>query len=116
MENFTAARYLTISKINALTPEWSGKSSNFNTTAGPARLVLAGLIFFCSGFQEKEIDRIVITVLIGHRNYRLFHKKPAKPMYEEDEEYFEVRYLKNLPFLYILVSIAFLFSNGYFVL
>ncbi len=37
-------------------------------------------------------------------------------MYEEDEEYFEVRYLKNLPFLYILVSIPFLFSNGYFVL
>ncbi len=42
---------------------------------------------------------------VSSKNARLFNEKLAQQMLEKDEQYFEIRYLKNIPFLYLIISI-----------
>ncbi|PID46290.1 MAG: hypothetical protein CSB47_05020 [Proteobacteria bacterium] len=62
---------------------------------------------------------IIVAILIGwfvvfwiasSKNENLFNKKLKKQMIAEDEQYFEIRYFKNIPFLYLLLSIVVAFA------
>ncbi len=43
--------------------------------------------------------------VVSSKNERLFNEKLAQQMREKDDEYFAIRYLKNIPFLYLIISI-----------
>ncbi len=47
----------------------------------------------------------LVLVIVIFRNQSLFDKNLDRQMLEEDEEYFEIKYFKNMPLLYVLLSI-----------
>ncbi len=47
----------------------------------------------------------LVLVIVLFRNQNLFDKNLDRQMLEEDEEYFEIKYLKNIPLLFVLLSI-----------
>ncbi len=61
------------------------------------------------------IGWVVVFLLVSSKNARLFNKKLEKQMITKDEQYFEIRYFKNIPFLYLIISIvaAFAFFSLY---
>ncbi len=61
-------------------------------------------------FAAILIGWVVVFLLVSSRNTRLFDKKLEKQMLTKDEQYFEIRYFKNIPFLYLLISIVAAFA------
>ncbi len=53
--------------------------------------------------------------VVASKNERLFNEKLAQQMLTKDEQYFEIRYLKNIPFIFLLFSVvgSFAFFSAY---